>query len=191
MDQEIQEASSRIDDALNHLKRELSSIRAGRANPSLIEEVPVSAYGTKMKLMELGSITAPQPSLLTIQVWDAALVNEIQKAILEANLGLNPAVEGQTVRLPIPPLTEERRQEFVKLSRKHGEDTKIEIRQIRADVRTALQKAKEAGEISEDELNRKEKFLQDLIEISTNTVDGQVKVKEQELMTIQSLRWLF
>jgi len=170
MDQEIQEASSRIDDALNHLKRELSSIRAGRANPSLIEEVPVSAYGTKMKLMELGSITAPQPSLLTIQVWDAALVN--------------PAVEGQTVRLPIPPLTEERRQEFVKLSRKHGEDTKIEIRQIRADVRTALQKAKEAGEISEDELNRKEKFLQDLIEISTNTVDGQVKVKEQELMTI-------
>ncbi|OGE24416.1 ribosome recycling factor, partial [Candidatus Daviesbacteria bacterium RIFCSPHIGHO2_01_FULL_38_8] len=155
MDQEIQEASSRIDDALNHLKRELSSIRAGRANPSLIEEVPVSAYGTKMKLMELGSITAPQPSLLTIQVWDAALVNEIQKAILEANLGLNPAVEGQTVRLPIPPLTEERRQEFVKLSRKHGEDTKIEIRQIRADVRTALQKAKEAGEISEDELNRK------------------------------------
>jgi len=178
MDQEIQEASSRIDDALNHLKRELSSIRAGRANPSLIEEVPVSAYGTKMKLMELGSITAPQPSLLTIQVWDAALVNEIQKAILEA------AVEGQTVRLPIPPLTEERRQEFVKLSRKHGEDTKIEIRQIRADVRTALQKAKEAGEISEDELNRKEKFLQDLIEISTNTVDGQVKVKEQELMTI-------
>ncbi|KKQ66008.1 MAG: Ribosome recycling factor [Candidatus Daviesbacteria bacterium GW2011_GWA2_38_24] len=184
MDQEIQEASSRIDDALNHLKRELSSIRAGRANPSLIEEVPVSAYGTKMKLMELGSITAPQPSLLTIQVWDAALVNEIQKAILEANLGLNPAVEGQTVRLPIPPLTEERRQEFVKLSRKHGEDTKIEIRQIRADVRTALQKAKEAGEISEDELNRKEKFLQDLIEISTNTVDGQVKVKEQELMTI-------
>ena len=81
-------------------------------------------------------------------------------------------------------MTEERRQEFVKLSRKHGEDTKIEIRQIRADVRTALQKAKEAGEISEDELNRKEKFLQDLIEISTNTVDGQVKVKEQELMTI-------
>src|SRR5687768_11884510 len=131
MDPVLTETLQKIDSALEHLKMEMSGIRAGRANPSLIENVTVEAYGARMKLNEVGTITAPQPSLLTVQVWDASLLNSVVKGIQEANLGLNPSNDGQTIRLPIPPLTEERRQEFIKLLHTKLEAAKIELRQIR------------------------------------------------------------
>ncbi len=184
MDPVLTQASENIDNTLLHLQRELSSIRAGRANPSLIENVPVHVYGETMKLMEVGTISAPQSSLLVIQVWDASVINEIQKAIMEANLGLNPAVDGQTIRLPIPPLTEERREEFVKLTHQKGEASRIAIRQIRAEERSKWDKAKDQGEFGEDELERRQKILQDLIDKSMAGVDELIKNKEEELRQI-------
>lgn len=184
MDPVLNQAYTKIQSALDHLKRELSSIRAGRANPSLIEELPVKAYGATMKLMEVGTISAPQSSLLTIQVWDISLVKEVQKAILESSLGLNPAVDGQSIRLPIPPLSEERREEFVKVSHLKGEEAKVSIRQIRAEERDNWQNEKESRDIGEDELFRREKLLQDLIDKQVLQIDEHVKIKEEELRQI-------
>lgn len=184
MDPKLQEVNQKIQDALEHLKKELAIIRAGRANPSLLEEVPVIAYGGRVKLMEVGTITAPQPTLLTIQVWDPSIIKDIEKAILEANLGLNASVDGQTVRVPIPPLTEERRQEFVKISHQKGEAARVELRQIRQEIRADWDKQKDAGEIGEDELRRRQNLLQDMMDKANLSVDEFVKEKEAELMTV-------
>lgn len=184
MDPVLQEPNQKIDNALIHLKRELSTIRAGRANPTLIENIPVNVYGSQMKLVELGTISAPQPSLLTVQVWDATIVSDVEKAILEANLGLNPSNDGSLIRLPIPPLTEERRQEFIKLAHQKGEAAKVEIRRVRAEERDKWSKAKELGEYGEDELDRREKLLQMLIDKSAAAVDELVDEKEQELKQV-------
>lgn len=184
MEEFLVEANNRIDKALAHLRRELATIRAGRANPSLIEEIPVMAYGTKMKLMEVGTITSPQPTLLTVQVWDASLVQDVQKAIMEANIGLNPSVDGQTVRLPIPSLNEERRQEFVKMAHQRAEEARVEVRQIRQDARSQYESEQKNGDYGEDEQERREKLLQHLIDQATGTIEELVKEKEADLMTV-------
>lgn len=184
MDPVLAEVNQKIDNALAHLRRELSLIRAGRANPSLLEEVSITAYGGRMKLVEVGTITAPQPSLLTVQVWDVSIVKEVEKAIRETNFGLNPAVDGQIIRVPIPPLTEERREEFMKVAHQKGEEAKVEVRQIRQEQREGWSGQKDKGEFGEDELERREKLLQDLIDKSAGTVDEYVKAKEEELRQI-------
>lgn len=184
MDPNLVEANQKIEDALEHTKKELSQIRAGRANPSLLEEIPVDAYGGKLKMMEVGTIAAPQPSLLTIQVWDVSIIRNIEKAILESNLGLNPAVEGTLIRVPIPPLSEERRLEFVKLSKQKGEETKIQIRQIRQEIREGWEALEKKGEIGEDELHRRQNLLQDLIDKTVSSIDELIKAKEDELMQV-------
>jgi ribosome recycling factor len=184
MDPTLTQTQEKLQNAIAHLQRELSSIRAGRANPSLLEEIPVAAYGSRMKLMEVGSIAAPQPTLLTVTVWDATLVKEVEKAILEANLGLNPAAEGNVIRVPIPPLSEERREEFVKLTKAKGEESKIEVRQIRGDTRDGWKAEQDKGEIGEDEFHRREKLLQDLIDKISAQIDELVKAKEDELRQV-------
>lgn len=177
-------ANTRVNNALTHLKSELSGIRAGRANPQLIENIPIDAYGTKMKLQEVASISAPQPTMLMVQVWDAGLAPAVLKALQEARLGLNPASDGQTIRLPIPPLTEDRRSEFIKLAHQKMEQCRIELRQIRQDIREELERKKEAGDFGEDELERHNKTLQDLLENAQAQVEELGKHKESELHEI-------
>lgn len=184
MDPSLTTASQRIEKALEHLRMGLSGIRAGRANPSLIENIPVDAYGGKMKLVEVGTIAAPQPSLLTVQVWDASLLDSVIKAILGSGLGLNPASDGQLIRLPIPPLTQERRAEFVKLLHLKTEEARVEIRQIRQETRQEWARAKELDEFGEDELERREKLLQDLIDKNILEIETIGKAKEKELMQV-------
>jgi ribosome recycling factor len=184
MDPVLQEVNQKIDQALLHLQRELSAIRAGKANPSLLEDIPVSAYGAQMKMVEVGTISAPQPSLLTVQVWDASLVKEVEKAIQEAKLGLNPAADGTTVRVPIPPLTEERREEYAKAARGKCEEARVEVRQIRQGQREDFNQDKESKVIGEDELERLEKQLQDLIDKAMSSIDEMMSKKEQELKEI-------
>lgn len=184
MDPELVEFATNVQNALDHLKKELAAIRAGRANPSLLEDIQINAYGAQMKLMEVGTISAPQPSLLTIFVWDAAVTKDVEKAIITANLGLNPSTEGQTVRVPIPPLTEERRREFVKVAHVKGEEAKISVRQHRQDQKDFWGAQKTAGEIGEDELFRREKLMQDIVEKANAEIDGLIKQKEADLMEI-------
>lgn len=181
MDNTLQEANTRIQGAIDHLKRGLSTIRAGRANPSLVENISVNVYGSQMKLLELGTITSPQPTLLTVQVWDASIVQDVLKALQSSGLGITPSAEGQVIRLPIPPLTAERREEFIKIVHQKMEEAKIEIRQIRQDTRAGWQEAQESGEFGEDEFDRRSKLLQDLINKISGQVDELGKDKEQEL----------
>lgn len=181
MDPVLTEANQRIQAAIEHLKRELATIRAGRANPTFIENLPVPVYGSRMKLVELGTISAPQPTLLTVQLWDASVVQDVVKAIQEANLGLNPSTDGQLIRLPIPPLTAERREEFIKLAHQKMEQTRIEIRQIRQDIREDWKNQQEAGEFGEDEFDRRSKLLQDLVDKAGEQVEELGKAKEEEL----------
>ncbi len=184
MDPFLSEVNQKIQNSLDHLKHELAAIRAGRANPAIIEELMVEAYGSKMKLMEMGTIMAPQPSLLTVQLWDATVVRNVEKAITESKLGLNPAVDGTLIRLPIPPLTAERREEFVKYAQTKGEETKVSIRQARQEQKEDWLKQKESGAIGEDELFRREKVLQEQVDKANAVVDGMVKDKQADLREI-------
>lgn len=184
MDPALAETNQKVDNTLTFLQRELSAIRAGRANPSLVEDISVDAYGSKMKIVELGTISAPQSSLIIIQVWDATIIKDVQKAIMESNLGINPSVEGNVIRLPIPPLTEERREEFIKLVNQKGELAKVEIRRIRASQRDDWDKQKSEENWGEDELDRREKLLQNLIDKVVARIDELVKTKEEELRQI-------
>jgi len=184
MDPVLSEPSKKIEDALHHFKVEIAGIRAGRANPGLIENVTVQAYGSTMKMVEVGNISVPQPSLLTIQVWDASILQNVIKAIQEANLGLNPSNEGTLIRLPIPPLTQERREEFIKIVHHKIEEAKVAIRGIRQEFRSAWKNAQEANEISEDEFFRREKILQELIDKKSSEIDELGKSKEEELVQI-------
>lgn len=184
MDPVLTHTSEKIEAALHHFKMEIAGIRAGRANPSLIENIPVEAYGGKMKLNELGNISAPQPTLLTVQVWDASILDNVIKAIQEANLGLNPSNEGNLIRLSIPPLTAERREEFIKLLHQKIEQARVEIRQIRHDFRNAWKEQQEKGEFGEDEFFRREKMLQELVDKKILEAEELGKAKEEELIQI-------
>ena len=184
MDPVLTQTNERVEVALHHFKMEIAGIRAGRANPSLIENIPVDVYGSKMKLVELGNISAPQPTLLTVQVWDASILDKVIKAIQEANLGLNPSNEGSLIRLPIPPLTTERREEFIKLLHQKIEEARVEIRQIRHDFRNEWKKLEESGEYGEDEFFRREKMLQELVDKKILEVEGLGKAKEEQRIQI-------
>lgn len=184
MDPVLTEPSAKIDAALHHFQVEIAGIRAGRANPALIENIPVEAYGSHMKLNEVGNISAPQPSLLTIQVWDASILDKVIKSIQEANLGLNPSNEGTLIRLPIPPLTAERREEFIKLLHQKQEEVHVAIRQIRQDFRNGWKKESEDGTIGEDEFFRREKILQELIDKKVAEVEQLTKAKAEELVQL-------
>ncbi len=184
MDPNLTAPSEKIEAALHHFKVDIAGVRAGRANPSLIENIPVEVYGSRMKLVEVGNISAPQPTLLTIQVWDATVLDNVVKAIQGANLGLNPANDGTLIRLPIPPLTAERREEFIKLLHQKIETAKVEIRQVRQDSRQDWKIKSDKGEFGEDELFRREKLLQELIDKKMLEIDELGKAKEEELTQI-------
>jgi ribosome recycling factor len=184
MDPILTDPNQKIDAAMHHLKMELAGIRAGRANPSLIENIPVEVYGSRMKLNEVGNISAPQPTLLQVQVWDASIMDKVIKAIQEANLGLNPSNEGTLIRLPIPSLTAERRAEFIKILHQKAEQARVEIRQVRQDTRQTWKKSQEGGGFGEDEFFRRERMLQELIDKNMLEIDNLGKAKEEELTQI-------
>lgn len=184
MDPNLTQPNENLESTLHHFKVEIAGIRAGRANPALIENIPIEAYGGKMKLLEIGNISAPQPSLLTVQLWDASILQSVLKGIQDSNLGLNASNDGSLIRLPIPPLTAERREEFIKILHQKMEDAKVAIRQVRQDFRNGWKKDSEDGKISEDEFNRREKLLQDLIDKKIVEVDDLGKAKEEELIQI-------
>ena len=184
MDPVLTQPIEKAEQALHHFKVDIAGIRAGRANPGLIENIPIEAYGGKMKLIELGNISAPQPSLLTVQLWDASILQSVLKGIMEANLGLNPSNDGTLIRLPIPALTAERREEFIKMLHQKMEVARVAIRQIRQDFRNEWKKQSEDGQISEDEFLRREKLLQELIDKQVLVVEDLGKAKQEELTQI-------
>lgn len=174
----------RMEGAVNALHKELSGLRTGRASANLVDGVMVEAYGNMTPLNQVASISVPESRMITLQVWDKSMVAAVEKAILNANLGLNPSSEGQLVRLPIPDLTEERRKEMTKIAAKYSEQCKISIRNIRRDGMEALKKAEKDGDISQDELHSKSDEVQKLTDNFVSEVDKKLKEKEDEIMKV-------
>ncbi|GGK13545.1 ribosome-recycling factor [Caldalkalibacillus thermarum] len=180
----IQNARERMDKAVNQLKTELASLRAGRATPALLDKVYVDYYGTQTPVNQLANISAPEPRLLTIQPWDKSALDAIEKAILKSELGLTPNNDGNIIRITIPALTEERRQELVKMVKKYGEDAKVAIRNIRRDANESIKKIEKEGGISEDESRRYQDTVQKATDEYIAQVDRIIAKKEKEIMEV-------
>lgn len=174
----------RMDRSVAALKEEFSGLRTGRANAGLLEPVRVEAYGSASPLRAVAAISVPEPRMLSVNVWDKGMVVAVEKAIRNANLGLNPIVDGQTLRIPVPPLTEERRKDLVKLAGKYAEQQKISVRNVRRDANDDLKKAEKAGEISQDEQKKMETEVQKDTDAAIKRIDETLKTKEQEIMQV-------
>ena len=173
-----------MDKAIEAFSKELSSLRTGRANAAMLDLVRVDVYGQQMPINQIGSITTPEPRMINIQVWDQNNVNLVDAAIKKSELGLNPQIDGQLIRLPIPELNEERRTELKKLIKSMGEKCKISIRNIRRDANDELKKLLKSKDIGEDEEKSFEKNVQTITDKHISLVDEKVSSKEKEIMTI-------
>jgi len=169
---------------LDLFSKELSSLRTGRANASMLDLIKVDVYGQKMPINQLATITIPEPRTINIQVWDINNVNLIDSAIKKSELGLNPQIDGQLMRLPIPDLNEERRSELKKIIKSTGEKCKVSIRNIRREANDELKKLLKSKEISEDEEKKAEKNIQNITDANIKLIDDKVISKEKEIMTI-------
>jgi ribosome recycling factor len=174
----------RMDKAVDVLKEEFSGLRTGRASAGLLEPVMVEAYGNTVPLNTVASISVPEPRMMTVNVWDRGLSVSVEKAIRAAGLGLNPISEGQTLRIPVPPLTEERRRDLAKLAGKYAEQQKIAVRNVRRDANDEFKKAEKAGEISQDEQKKLETEVQGYTDAAIKRIDEALKTKEQEIMQV-------
>ena len=172
----------RMTGAIEALKHDLSGLRTGRANTALLEPVQVEVYGSLMPLNQVATISAPEPRMLSVQVWDKANVHAVERGISHANLGLNPIIDGQTLRLPLPDLTEERRKDLAKLAHQYAEKAKIAVRNVRRDGMEALKEDEKKKEISEDDRKRREEEVQKLTDKYVADVDQAAAGKEKEIM---------
>ena len=175
---------SKMSKTIEVFSKELNTLRTGRANSSMLDFVKVEVYGQKMPINQLGTITTPEPRTINIQVWDVNNVSFIDSAIKKSELGLNPQLDGQLIRLPIPDLSEERRVEMKKMVKSMGEKCKVSIRNIRREANDDLKKMLKSKEISEDDEKKYEKIIQDLTDKNINLIDEKVSSKEKEIMTI-------
>lgn len=178
------ELNRRMNGAVSALKAELAGLRTGRASPHLLDPVKVEAYGNLMPISQVGTVSTPEPRLLTVQIWDKGLVKATDKAIRDAGLGLNPQVDGQLLRIPIPELNEERRKELVKLAHKYAEQGKVAVRNIRRDGMEALKKAEKDHKISQDDHHKHGDELQKLTDSHIHELDQALHQKEQEIMQV-------
>jgi ribosome recycling factor len=174
----------RMERAVEVLHEEFAGLRTGRAATSLLEPITVHAYGSDMPMNQVGTISAPESRMLSVQVWDKGLVKAVEKAILESGLGLNPQAEGQVVRIPIPALTEERRQELTKVSAKYAEDARIAVRNIRRHAMDDLKKAEKDGEISQDAQHEYSDEVQKLTDEFVSKIDESLSNKDSEIMQV-------
>ncbi len=180
----LAESKLRMDKTVESVKHELSAIRTGKATASLLDTVKVDSYGTMSPLSQVASIAVPDAHSLVVQPWDKSLVGEIVKAIQKQELGLNPQVEGDIVRVPVPPLNEERRRDLVKLAKKVAEDGKISLRNIRRDANDVLKKQEKSKDITSDQMHDGMNEIQDITDRHSTTLDSLVASKEKEVMAV-------
>lgn len=179
----LNDLRQRMDGALNNLKEEFAGLRTGRASSSMLEPVTVEVYGSRMPLNQLATITAPEPRLLNVQVWDGSQAKTVEKAIRDSGLGLNPIGEGAVIRVPIPELNQERRAELTKVASKYAEQTRVAVRNIRRDGMDTLKKLKNDG-MPEDENKRHGDEIQKLTDDIIQKIDTMLKDKEKDIMTV-------
>jgi len=180
----IADARNRFQKAIEATRHELASIRTGRASPALLEQIRVDYYGVPTPITQLATVTVPEPRLLVITPWDKKYVREVERAILKSDLGLVPSSDGTHVRVPIPPLTEERRRELVKVAHRHAEEGRVAVRNIRREAREMIEELEEAGEVSEDDSRRGMDELQKLTDRAIADIDALLAAKDKEIMEV-------
>ena len=180
----LSDAEDRMKKALGALSNDFAAVRTGRASAALVEKLPVDYYGTKTPLYQLATITVPEPQLVVIQPWDKSATPAIEKAVMQSELGLNPANDGAVIRVPFPPLTEERRHDLVKMVKRMAEDARVAVRNIRRDANETLREMQHEKEISEDEQHRASDQVQKLTDTYVGKVDDMVAHNEQEVMEV-------
>lgn len=180
----LQKVNTQMEGAIEHMRKELGGLRTGRASFSILDRVTVDYYGTPTPLKQVANLGMPDSRLITIQPWDSSIIKDIEKAIMASELGLTPSNDGKMIRLPIPPLSEERRKELVKISKKYGEETKVHIRGIRRDGNEELKRHQKEGKITEDELRKGEAEIQKITDREVKKVDELLKKKEEEILEI-------
>ena len=183
-DATIRDLARRMNGAVEVLRKEFAGLRAGRASVNLLDPVTVEAYGTQMPVSQVGSVGAPEPRLLTVQVWDKGLLKAVEKAIRNAGLGLNPQSDGQTIRIPVPQLNEERRTELARIAGRYAEQARVAIRNVRRDGMDTLKQMEKAGEISQDEQHRRGDEIQKLTDREVRAVDELLETKQAEIMQV-------
>jgi len=181
---DINEVKRRMHGAISVLKTELSGLRTGRASPTMLDPIHVDVYGQSMPLNQIGTVSVPEARLLSVQVWDQSNVKAVEKAIRDANLGLNPQTEGAVIRLRIPELNQERRQELVKVAHKYAETARVAVRHVRRDGIDQLKNLKKDGHVSEDEIKRNEADVQKATDQSITEIDQMLGTKEKEVMSV-------
>ena len=184
MSADMDDLQRRMEGALNTLKSDFGGLRTGRASTTLLEPIMVEAYGQKMPMSQVGTISAPEPRLLSVQVWDKGQVSFVEKAIREAGLGLNPMADGQMVRVPLPELNEERREELVKIAGKYAEQCRVAVRNVRRDGMDQLKKGEKDGEISQDEQKSLSDDVQKLTDDYVKKIDEALSQKEAEIRQV-------
>ncbi len=174
----------RMDGAIEALKREFAGLRTGRASTSLLDNIQVDAYGAAMPMNQVASVSVPEPRLLTVQVWDNGNIKAVEKAIIDSELGLNPQTEGNLIRVPIPELSEERREEMTKVAAKYAEQARVAVRNVRRDGMDGLKKLEKDGEISQDEHRARGDDIQQMTDGHISNIDELLEAKEQEIMQV-------
>lgn len=183
-DPDLDDIGRRMDGAIDALRKEFAGLRTGRASASLLEPITVEAYGAQMPINQVGNIAVPEPRLITVQVWDRSMTKAVEKAIRESGLGLNPQTEGQSIRVPIPELSQERRQELVKVAHKYAEQAKVAVRNVRRDGMDHLKKAEKAGDLSQDEHKTQADKIQAITDQHIKKIDEMLGSKEKEIMQV-------
>ena len=173
-----------MEGAVEHLKRELAGLRTGRASLALLDGIRVDYYGTPTPLKQVATLSIPETRLITIQPWEPPLIKEIEKSLQASGLGLTPSNDGKLIRVPLPPLTEERRKELIKICKKQGEETKIQVRGIRRDGNDALKKQHKESKLTEDELRKAEAEIQKLTDQYIKKIDQVLEKKEEEILEV-------
>ena len=176
------DAERRMKKAVEAIESELAKIRTGKASPAILDAIRVEYYGNNVPIKQVASISVPEPRLIVIQPWEKKMLSEIEKAIMKSDLGLNPVNDGTVIRVPFPPLTEERRKDLVKLVHKLGEEGRVAVRNIRRDANEKLKKAEKNHEISEDDLHRGQKEIQELTDEYIGKIDKIIQAKEKEIL---------
>jgi len=174
----------RMDGAIAAFKQDLASLRTGRASSNLLDAIQVQAYGTTMPINQVANVSVPEPRMISVSVWDKAMVSSVDRAIREANLGFNPIVDGTNLRIPLPELNEQRRKELVKISHSYAENARVAVRHVRRDGMETLKKAEKDGDISEDDQRKQSDQVQKLTDEMIGTIDSLLSDKETEIMQV-------
>ena len=180
----MSDLNNKMNSSISHFEKELSSLRTSRANPSMLDSIFVEAYGSKTPINQLGNISIPDPSTITIQVWDASQIKQIENSIIESNLGLNPQTDGTVIRLPIPKLSEERRKELIKIASEFAENSKVAIRNIRREFIEIAKKQKKDSNLSEDELKNEVDKIQNITDENIKKIDNLLEAKKIDILKV-------